>query len=325
MAAEYTNSASGQSDRSITDLPTPELRIFKAWSLASNGAFDDAENLLCKDGTLPASINELDLLARIAAHKRQFQRARQLWESILQKDPNHIAAKAALERLRKPWFAIAVTKRIVLLVGIAVVVFISAVGTFTLFTVAKNNGLTQYKSSIPTAQKSKIARPEASLQLPTAELVTKTEQSSNTVSYIDFSESLSKVSGCSVYTNHKEICVVFNEGLFRSLCELEETAYAHFGDLAKVLKENVQNCWFIIEGHTNSWPVPPNSVFKDNYSLGLHRAIAVAEIFTSLHQVPANSFFITSTGVMDPPFSGDDYRAMRKNMTVVIRIIPKDF
>lgn len=255
------------------------LDYLTAWNLVANGNLDEAEQLLRKSGEPPLSIADMDLLARIAVQKGQHEQARQLWKTILEKDPTHEAAKAAIEKLGSPWIAVALIKRIAFLASIAVVLCLSMVGLFALFNIDQHP---QPPSTTPA-----------------------------------FS-----VPGCSVYTNRGETRIVFNEGLFTLRCKLKDSAKEQFAIIARLLQENAPNSRIIIEGHTDSYPMRKSSDYKDNYALGLQRALTVAEVLKSDHQIASGRILLTSMGDANPPFPGVDYESKLKNRTVVIRLLP---
>ena len=63
-----------------------ELRLARATELAQSGRWLEAEALLT-NGREPESAKELDLLARIAAATRRYERAGIWWAAAHQKDP----------------------------------------------------------------------------------------------------------------------------------------------------------------------------------------------------------------------------------------------
>lgn len=77
--------------------------LLRAFACGATGNLVEAERLL---GDVPddtRSIQELDLLARIAVHRGDDQRAASLWRGVLVTDPQNESARAALARLRSPW------------------------------------------------------------------------------------------------------------------------------------------------------------------------------------------------------------------------------
>lgn len=257
------------------------LDYLTAWNLVAIGNLDEAELLLRKRGELPLSIANVDLLARIAVQKGQYEQARQLWKTISAKDPTHEAAKAALEKLGSPWIAVALIKRIASLTSIAVVLCLSMVGLFALFNIDQRS------------------QPRMGIAAP-----------------------VFSMPGCSIQANQGETRVVFNDGLFTLRCKLKKSAKERLAAFTLLLQENAPNSRIIVEGHTDSYLIRKNSLYKDNYALGLQRALTVAEVLKSDHQIEGGRILVTSMGDKNPPFSGVDFESMLKNRTVVIRLLP---
>lgn len=81
---------------------TTETAILRAYALASEEKFEEAEALLKSS---PGALNEpsgIDLLARIRREQGDLEGARRLWESVLRLAPDYIDAQAALESLMNP-------------------------------------------------------------------------------------------------------------------------------------------------------------------------------------------------------------------------------
>ena len=105
-----------------------QIRLARATELAQLRKFVEAEGVLSPNGELPDNPRELDLLARIAVHRGELPQARRLWQAILQKDPTHEPAKAALQQLGSPWLMFSFDTRTAFLVGIATLICLSMVG-----------------------------------------------------------------------------------------------------------------------------------------------------------------------------------------------------
>ena len=71
-AADSLNLQGPNTDNLVSD---PALDYLTAWNLVASGNFDEAERLLRKNGELPSSVAALDLLARIAVQKGQYEQA----------------------------------------------------------------------------------------------------------------------------------------------------------------------------------------------------------------------------------------------------------
>lgn len=278
-----------QEPRADNSAATSILDFLAAQNLAANGSLDEAEHLLRKSDEQPPSIAALDLLARIAIQKGQMEQAGKIWKIVLERDPSNEAAKAAIKRLGSPWIAIALVKRFAYLASIAVVLCLSIIGLITLFNVVQK----------PQPRPASLA---------------------NRLTQIGVTSSSFSIPGCSVYTNQGETRIVFNDGLFSLRCNLKKSAKEQITTFAHLLQKNAQNSRIIIEGHTDTFSMRKNNLYKDNYELGLQRALTIAELLKEQHQIKGGRILVTSMGDTNPPFPEDDYESKLKNRTVVIRL-----
>ncbi|MBU4582312.1 MAG: OmpA family protein [Proteobacteria bacterium] len=293
-------------------VPFPPLDFLTAWNLVASGNLDEAERVLRKSGEMPSSLQVLDFLARIAVRKGQYEQAAHLWRAVLEKDPTHEAAKAAIDRLGSPWIAIALIKRVAFLASIAVIFCLSIVGLFGMFNVVQ-------QSRLGTAAQG-VLSPVNSSPPETSDKINTPSKPANRESQIGAALSAFSVPGCSVHFNQGETRIVFDDGLFTLRCKLKNSAKERLSTFARLLRENSPNCRIIIEGHTDSYAMRKNSLYKDNYALGLQRALTVADILKSHHQIAGGRILVTSMGDTNPPFPGVDYESKLKNRTVVIRL-----
>ena len=80
-----------------------QVRFARAAELARSGRYLEAEALLCRRAELPSNPKDLDLLARIAAQQKQYDRAGDLWNKALARAPGEesfLQALKALQRVR---------------------------------------------------------------------------------------------------------------------------------------------------------------------------------------------------------------------------------
>ena len=80
-----------------------QIRYARAADLARSGRYVEAEALLSPKGEFPSSPKEIDLLARIAARQRDYDRAEELWKRAIAMTPGRESfpeTLAALERVR---------------------------------------------------------------------------------------------------------------------------------------------------------------------------------------------------------------------------------
>jgi len=74
-----------------------QIRFARAAELARSGRYLEAEGLLTPNGRPSSVPKDLDLLARISAQRRQYGRARRLWETALRQSPGNIDYERAIE------------------------------------------------------------------------------------------------------------------------------------------------------------------------------------------------------------------------------------
>jgi flagellar motor protein MotB len=89
------------------------------------------------------------------------------------------------------------------------------------------------------------------------------------------------------------------------------------------LNANAPDFWVIIEGQTDSEKVRPQSPFRDNFTLGLRRAIEATTVMREDGNFPAERLLASSAGGLKPPFEENQPGGAAKNRTVVLRLIPK--
>lgn len=128
------------------------------------------------------------------------------------------------------------------------------------------------------------------------------------------------VPGSTVQTKQNETTIIFDEGLFSHGCFFKNAANKKIETLAHLLKKNSANSRILIEGHTDSYAVRQNSLYKNNYELGLQRALSVAKIIKNKHQIEGERIIVTSMGDKNLPYPEVDHLSMLKNRTVVIRL-----
>ncbi len=75
------------------------IRLARATELAQSGRLLEAEAVLAQNGELPRNASELDLLARIAARQRRFDKARRRWNAAIQIAPGNEIYRQCLESL----------------------------------------------------------------------------------------------------------------------------------------------------------------------------------------------------------------------------------
>lgn len=308
-----------------------DIDFLAAMSLAANGDIDEAETLLTRTGMDSCSIDATDLLARIAVQKGEWGRARQLWEAVLEKDPNRTSAQRALARMRSPWIVYAVFRRLLFLCALGLIGCLSVTGAVALLHYDRwgtSAVIVTAPASPPapeiTAARSQQTESKEHVDVPLVTQPVESVQSTDEKVLPKYSPPpLLAIPGCLVTTSSTETRVCFEEGLFFYRAELTELGRKQLEAVARELAIHANDFWIVVEGHTDSDPISPNSIYKDNYALGLHRAMVAVEVMKSATSISGQNILGVSAGENSPPFSKNDPDSKLKNRTVVIRLVSK--
>ncbi len=88
------------------------------------------------------------------------------------------------------------------------------------------------------------------------------------------------------------------------------------------LSSHAADCYVTVVGHTAHTPLPPGSLYKSNYEIGLRRAETV--MGSMVHDGwPVATISMRSDGDQNPPFAGSDMLSQIRNRTVTIELRPK--
>ena len=134
---------------------------------------------------------------------------------------------------------------------------------------------------------------------------------------------LFNLSGCTINSTNNEIRITFQEGIFSSGLKIEGPARERLARIAELLSTNAPDFWVIIEGQTDGSAVRKQSPYRDNYTLGLRRAVEANEVMRNDGKFPADRLLSSSAGGMAPPFPINEPGSAAKNRTVILRLIPK--
>jgi len=309
------------------------LALMHAAVLAADGRLDEADNIL-SGKVSPANINKYrDLTARIHVQRGQYEQARNVWNQILQDEPNNAAAKEALHSLDGFWRYI---RPLGIMAG-ALVVFaiigLATVGRYAMIkkdssgngavenTVAMEQNAEQLQlgehETVAEATNSNITEltsgiPEVINETPAVETTTHQKKSIE----------LPAVDGFTTRENGDSVLVVPSEGIFTYRCELNQTATERLQRLSTALQSIISNVWVVIHGHTDSDPMSPNSLYANNRELALDRAVTAANILSKAG-LPVYAPLGDMSMEPAPPYEEIDYEAKLKNRTVTIELIPR--
>jgi tetratricopeptide (TPR) repeat protein len=92
-----------------------QIRLARAAELARSGRYLEAERLFFPIGRESLDLREIDLLARISAQQRQYERARDLWEYALQRAPENADYKRAIQNTREAERFYVIFRRVVII------------------------------------------------------------------------------------------------------------------------------------------------------------------------------------------------------------------
>ncbi len=135
--------------------------------------------------------------------------------------------------------------------------------------------------------------------------------------------SLMDMPGCIITSNKNEIRIKFEEGVFASGLKVDKKGREQLARVGAMFAEKAPDFWLIIEGQTDGTAMRQQSPFRDNFTLGLRRAVAATEVLRENGNFPSERLLVSSTGGMTQPFSSDVPNAAARNRTVVLRLVPK--
>lgn len=135
--------------------------------------------------------------------------------------------------------------------------------------------------------------------------------------------SLMDLPGCIITSNKNEIRIKFEEGIFASGLKVDKKGREQLARVGALFTEKAPDFWLIIEGQTDGTAMRQQSPFRDNFTLGLRRAVAATEVLRENGNFPSDRLLVSSTGGMAQPFSSDVPNAAARNRTVVLRLVPK--
>ena len=135
--------------------------------------------------------------------------------------------------------------------------------------------------------------------------------------------SLMDLPGCIITSNKNEIRIKFEEGIFASGLKVDKKGREQLARVGALFTEKAPDFWLIIEGQTDGTAMRQQSPFRDNFTLGLRRAVAATEVLRENGNFPSDRLLVSSTGGMSQPFSSDVPNAAARNRTVVLRLVPK--
>lgn len=131
-----------------------------------------------------------------------------------------------------------------------------------------------------------------------------------------------KVPGVKLERFGKNARFVFENPFFVSDAKWSPATDALFAALLTEIAPYAGKCTVTVVGHTARQPLPRGSVFRDNYELGLKRAITVADAMVRGVKWPVSRVSARSDGDKYPPYRGDDPLTHARNRTITLEVRP---
>jgi flagellar motor protein MotB len=275
-----------------------QIALAKAAELAMEGRPGESETIAVQilkrnEGSVAA----LDLLARIRCQQGRYSEAALFWKRASEIEPANSSVKEALIRLEKihqfPFFY---SGRSPILFAAAILLITVSFGGF----IALRHFLTKQVVSPVNETSSLALRHNEGVSQPRA-----------------FNLDLS---GTATRTEGKETVIVFDSGLFQNGVVFKRSARTLLKEVGQQLGPVADDLSVLVIGHTDDSPLRNGSLYRDNQSLGLLRAVTVAEFLRTETPMKTSVFAVESLGEKSPLFPNGNRNERLKNQTVELRI-----
>lgn len=266
------------------------------------GNYELAESLLGRQASSGYTAADLDVLARIAIHRGDAARAGALWRAAIVADPTLEPSRRALRALDGTWRAKATVQRLVALVawallGAAGVVGVSAIA-FHLLAASEPGAVATGPQVLSRADPSRGRKDAAAAPI-------------------------TSVHGAKVSFDGRSTRIAFREPLFAYRTEFRSGSQDALQDLGLKVSSLPKSWEVLVEGHTDALLPSVDSPFRDNYTLGLARAAAVARFLVTEAGVSSSVLKVSASGASRDPSSPDTVRVSPADRTVEIVISPR--
>jgi hypothetical protein len=146
-----------------------QMRFARAAELARSRRYLEAEGLLAPNGRESSAPRDLDLLARISAQQRQYERARRLWETALQQSPGNADYERAIECTKDAERFQAMLRKCAMIALVCLAVAASVIGARKFFHRPFPSSVVEGKkqaSSLPATPQPAVATPQPAPATP---------------------------------------------------------------------------------------------------------------------------------------------------------------
>ena len=291
-----------------------EVLLNEASALARSGREVQALDLLggiSSGAGLPAA--GYDLLARIHAQRGQLTEARDAWQRALEMDPGNGAAMAGLSRIKKLLCRSPLRGYLLKLVAFILAAAILAFAAYWGIAAIVN----EIDALKVETERLATLTGELGRRMPDLVPVETVQPADEAVS---IPEALTALPGISMKPEGRHYRIEFDEGLFAHSDMLTPDASMLLTRLGAILENFIDGANIEIVGHTDDVPPRPGARFKDNYSLAVARAVAVAEHLSATAHIPLSLLAIRGEADFNAPFPNISAENRLRNRTVVIRI-----
>lgn len=288
-------------------MPPDDVALARARELARAGRHEDAARIA--GGVAGTSAARLDLVARIRAQQGRCEEAATLWEHALELEPGSPTYRAALDRLTGGG-----RRRRVLRPPVAANVLLALVlGAVTVGVVL---------GAIDDVD-GKLDEHVAAQRQPAAAAVP--AGSSRTPAPARLPGSLRRavdVRGVGVRGDRRELTITFDRGIFSRSTTISSASRRVLDRLARGLAASPNGLAVDVIGVTDTLPAGSGGPYRDNFSLGMARAAAVAEYLRARTALPYRAYRLSSRGSALPPASNATAAGRARNRSVVLAISP---
>jgi outer membrane protein OmpA-like peptidoglycan-associated protein len=128
------------------------------------------------------------------------------------------------------------------------------------------------------------------------------------------------VNGARVIQTNAAVAITFDRPVFTRYVALAPEAGEVLDELAAALNASGASLRVRVCGHTDDAPVRAGGPYRDNYAVGLARAVEVVEYLRHEGGLTNAEFAAFSAGESDPPYSNDSPEGRLKNRTVTMEV-----
>ncbi len=303
-----TESRTDSTETTLASALLRQISLARATELARAGHVVEAERILLDmtRGSEEATPAAFDLLARISAQQGRMLEAAAYWNKALQLDEGNGAYQAGLNRIGRMQGRPAWLRPALFFSGILAIVLCFVVGTVM---------LGRYGRALPASSKSATTGLSTGSQGFKEEM----EGAKPRETLIELPNIKLAVEGVSQKAESNYSVVTFESGLFTHGTSLKREAETKLATLAQHLQPFTGKIRVQVIGCTDDVSVRKGSLYRDNSSLALSRAVIVIDRLRA-SGLPGEMFLAGSSAESFAPFPNDSRQSRAKNQTVVLRI-----